>query len=174
MQEEIHRAYKRRLAREKKKQEAIDLAPSKALQPKSRTIRYDNMKSAMAEEGVIALALREPALLDHAAELKAQEFSAPLLGKVFGQLQSRHAQGLEVSLAVLEELTSEEASHVAMIFQRQQGDADAFGLANKKALQGDRGQQKQSCGDEHPQEHRAEVVPGGELDGHKIPPFLSS
>ena len=121
MQEEIHRAYKRRLAWEKKKQEAIDLAPSKALQPKSRTIRYDNMKSAMAEEGVIALALREPALLDHAAELKAQEFSAPLLGKVFGQLQSRHAQGLEVSLAVLEELTSEEASHVAMIFQRQQG-----------------------------------------------------
>ena len=121
MQEEIRRAYKRRLAREKKKQEAINLAPSKALQPKSRTIRYDNMKSAMAEEGVIALALRDPALLDHAADLKPQEFSAPLLGKVFSQLQSRYAQGLEVSLAVLEDMTSEEASHVAMILQRQQG-----------------------------------------------------
>ena len=121
MKLEIDRALKRRVNREKKKQEEIDLAPAKALQPKSRTIRYDNMKSAMAEEGVIALALREPALLDHAADLKPQEFSAPLLGKVFGQLQSRHAQGLEVSLAVLEELTSEEASHVALISQRQQG-----------------------------------------------------
>ena len=75
----------------------------------------------MAEENVIALALRDPALLDHAADLKPQEFSAPLLGKVFSQLQSRHIQGLEVSLAVLEDMTSEEASHIAMIFQRQQG-----------------------------------------------------
>ena len=121
MRLEISRALKRRQNREKKKQEAIDLAPAKALQPKSRTIRYDNMKSAMAEENVIALALREPALLDHAADLKPQEFSAPLLGKVFSQLQSRHTQGLEVSLAVLEDMTSEEASHIAMIFQRQQG-----------------------------------------------------
>ena len=121
MKLEISRALKRRQNREKKKQEAIDLAPAKALQPKSRTIRYDNMKSAMAEENVIALALREPALLDHAADLKPQEFSAPLLGKVFSQLQSRHIQGLEVSLAVLEDMTSEEASHIAMIFQRQQG-----------------------------------------------------
>ena len=121
MKLEISRALKRRQNREKKKQEAIDLAPAKALQPKSRTIRYDNMKSAMAEENVIALALRDPALLDHAADLKPQEFSAPLLGKVFSQLQSRHTQGLEVSLAVLEDMTSEEASHIAMIFQRQQG-----------------------------------------------------
>jgi len=121
MKEEIRRAFKRRTAREKKKQEAIDLAPAKALQPKSRTIRYDNMKSAMAEEGVIALALREPALLDLAADLKMQEFSAPLLGKVFSQLQSRHQQGQEVSLAVLQDLSPEEASHVAMIVHRQQG-----------------------------------------------------
>ena len=49
-------------------QEKIDLAPMKALQPKDKSIRYDNMRSAMAEEGVIAQLLREPALMD---ELKS-------------------------------------------------------------------------------------------------------
>ncbi len=121
MKEEIRRAYKRRQNREKKKQEAIDLAPAKALQPKSRTIRYDNMKSAMAEETAIALVLRDPSLLDSAPDLKAEEFSAPLLGRVYGQLQMRHSQSLDVSLAVLEELTSEEASHIASVVQRQEG-----------------------------------------------------
>ena len=118
---EIGKAYKRRQNREKKKQEAIDLAPAKALQPKSRTIRYDNMKSAMAEESVIALSLREPALLDKADQLRKEEFSSELLARVFEQLKSRHRQGLEVSLAVLEDMNSEEMSHIAGIFQRQEG-----------------------------------------------------
>ena len=106
---------------QRQKQEAIDLAPAKALQPKSRNIRYDNMKSAMAEECVIALALREPALLDLAQDLQPEAFSAPLLGNIYGQLRRRHDMGLEVSLAVLEELSSDEASHAASITQRQQG-----------------------------------------------------
>ena len=121
MSMEIKRAIKRRQAMDKKKQEAIDLAPAKALQPKSRTIRYDNMKSAMAEECVIALALRDPALLDLADDLEPETFSAPLLSNIYGQLRRRHKMGLEVSLAVLEELTSDEASHAASITQRQEG-----------------------------------------------------
>ena len=48
MKLEVSKAYKRRIYREKKKQEQIDLAPTKALQPKTRSIRYDNMKSARA------------------------------------------------------------------------------------------------------------------------------
>lgn len=121
MKLEIEKAYKRRVNREKKRQESIDLAPAKALQPKSRTIRYDNMKSAMAEEGILSLALRDPALLDQAKDLKPEVFSSPLLGKVYGQLKSRHEQGLEVSLAVLEDLNPEEMSHVTGILHRQEG-----------------------------------------------------
>ena len=75
----------------------------------------------MAEETVIALSLREPALLDRAGELKPEEFSVSLLGKVYEQLIGRHRQGLEVSVAVLTELTAEEMSHVVLICQRQQG-----------------------------------------------------
>ena len=121
MKIEVSKAYKRRINREKKQQEKIDLAPAQALRPKSRTIRYDNMRSAMAEEAVIALVVKAPALLDQAASLRAEEFSAPLLGRVFDQLRKRHDQGMEVSLGVLEELTAEEMSHVAGILHRQEG-----------------------------------------------------
>ncbi len=121
MKLEIDKAYKRRIYREKKRQETIDLAPAQALQPKSRTIRYDNLKSAMAEEKLLALAFRSPALLDSTGDLTQAQFSSPLLGKVFSQLKDRHHQGLEVSPAVLEELSQEEMSHVAGLLQRQQG-----------------------------------------------------
>ena len=121
MKIEVGKAYKRRLARERKKQERISLAPAAALQPKSRSIRYENMKSAMAEENVIALALRSPALLDQTGELTGEVFSSPLLGRVYDQLALRHAEGLEVSLAGLADFTSDEMSHVAGILHRQQG-----------------------------------------------------
>ena len=130
MKLEVNRAFKRRVAREKKKQEKIDLSPARNLQPKSRNIRYDNMKSAMAEEMVLALCLREPALLDHTRELKAEMFSSELLGRVFSQLDLRHRNGLEVSLAGLTDFTAEEMSHIAGILQRQEGPVNEQALAD--------------------------------------------
>ena len=121
MKMEVGKAFKRRTDREKKKQEKIDLAPVKALQPRDRSIRYDNMKSALAEEGVLAQGMREPALLDLCGALTPEKFSVNLFGRVFGQMQKRHKQGLDVSLAVLENLTAEETAHLAGICQRQEG-----------------------------------------------------
>ena len=120
MKMEIDRAWKRRQYQQKKKQEAIDLAPAQALQPKSRTIRYENVKSAMAEECIIAQILREPALLDQTKNLQAEMFSSELLGRVYGQLRQRHETGMDVSVAVLTGLSSEEMSHITAIVQRQQ------------------------------------------------------
>ncbi len=121
MKLEINKAYKRRKSREKKKQEAIDLAPAKALQPKSRTIRYDNMKSAMAEEGILAHILKDPTMLDHAGTLQAEDFSVELLGRAYSQLLDRYQQGMEVSLAVLSDMSAEEMNHLSAVSQRQQG-----------------------------------------------------
>ncbi|MBR5569537.1 MAG: DNA primase [Oscillospiraceae bacterium] len=121
MKLEIAKAYKRRQNKQRKQQEAIDLAPVKALQPKSRTIRYDNVKSAMAEEGILAQILREPAMLDQAGSLKAEDFSVELLGRVYAQLLDRYKQGLEVSLSVLADMTAEEMNHLSAISQRQTG-----------------------------------------------------
>ena len=130
MKMEISKAYKGRLAREKKKQEKIDLAPVQALQPKSRSIRYENIKSAMAEETVLAMVLKAPALLDQTGALKAENFSSALLGKVFRQLKNRHDSGMEVSLAVLEDLSSEEISHLTGIYHRQQGPVNDAALSD--------------------------------------------
>ena len=128
MKLEVNKAFKRRMAIKRKQQEKIDLAPAKAMQPKERSIRYDNMKSAMAEEGILSQILREPGLLDVCRNLQGSDFSVPLLGKVYDQLRSRHEQGLEVSISVLADLTGEETSHIAGISQRQQGvvNEDAF------------------------------------------------
>ena len=121
MKLEVNKAFKRRIAREKKKQEKIDLEPMKALQPKTRSIHYENMKSALAEESVIAQVLREPALLDVCKDLTAEQFSVELLGRVYAQLQKRHFSGMEISIGVLAELTPEETSHLAGICQKQAG-----------------------------------------------------
>ena len=121
MKIEVEKAYKRRVDREKKKQEKINLAPAQALQPKSRTIRYENVRSAVAEETVIAMILREPVLIDSITDLGAEEFSSSLLGEVYRQLVQRNHQGLEVSVGVLEDLDTEQMSHVTSVYQRHQG-----------------------------------------------------
>ena len=124
MKLEIERAFKRRQYHDKKKQEKINLSPAQNLQPKSRTIRYDNMKSAMAEESVLTMAFRDPSLLDCVGKLKAEYFSSELLGRVYRQLMKRHAEALEISPAVLEDLNAEEMSHIVGIMQRMDGPAN--------------------------------------------------
>ena len=121
MKLEVDKAAKRRRYQEAKKQEKIDLAPARNLQPKSRSIHYDNMKSAVAEEGVLAMAMKEPALLDQCQGLKAECFSVPLFGRVFRQLYDRFSEGMELSLGTLSGLEPEEMSHLAGVLQRRSG-----------------------------------------------------
>ena len=126
---EVNKAFKRRLAREKKKQERHDLAPAANLQPKSRKIRYDNVKSAVAEETVLAMVLKSAALLDQTVQLKPEHFSSELLGRVYGQFVQRHNQGLELNLSGLE-LNSDEMGHIAGIAQREIGPVNEQALAD--------------------------------------------
>ncbi len=63
MAQEVKRAFSARLRREKKQQERRDLAPASQLQPKQRGLRYENIRSALAEEGVLRLVLLDPELL---------------------------------------------------------------------------------------------------------------
>ena len=130
MKLEVNRAFKRRIAREKKKQEKIDLAPARSLQPKTRAIRYDNIRSARAEESVLAQCMRQSALLDQAAGLKPEMFSVEVFGRVFDQITRRYREGLEVSLAGLTDFTPEEMSHIAAILHSQQGPLNEQALAD--------------------------------------------
>ena len=121
MEIEIRKSHDRREKKQKREEEKRVLEAARNVQPKSRTIRYDDVKSARAEEGLIAMAMREPALLDLAANLKAEEFSVPLFANVYTQMQTRHLSGLGVSVASLEDLDSDQASHIAMIAQSMSG-----------------------------------------------------
>lgn len=121
MKIEVNKAFKRRVAREKKKQERIDLSPSTNHQPKERNLHYKNIRSAMAEEGVISMLLREPALAEHCQHLTQDAFSSELLGRVFTQLMISWSTGNALSMASLSDLTPEETAHIASIYQGMDG-----------------------------------------------------
>ena len=130
MKLEINKAFKHRMAKERKRQEKQDLAPVQNLQPKTRAFFYKNMKSAMAEETVLAMVLKEPALFDKAGTLREETFSAPVLGRAFAQMYGRYRRGQEVSVAVLAEFTPEEMAHIAGITQRHTGPVNEKILAD--------------------------------------------
>ena len=130
MKIEVNKAFKRRIAREKKKQERIDLSPATTHQPKDRAIRYDNMRSAMAEETVLAMILRNPELADQCTGLSGDMFSSALLGKAYNQLISNRQDGNEISIAALSDFTAEEISHIASIAQRSDGPVSEKALSD--------------------------------------------
>ena len=126
MAQEVKRAFSARLRREKKQQERRDLAPASQLQPKQRGLRYENIRSALAEEGVLRLVLLDPELLSAMDGLTGAEFSSPLLGRTFDLLRARAAEGLSVQLAGLAaELTGEEMDHLAQVAAKPESVANA-------------------------------------------------
>ena len=117
---EINKAFKRRVATEKKAQEKRDLEAAAARQPKTREVRYDNMRSAMAEEGVVRMLLREPHLFARAERLTEEEFSVPMFGKVFAAWRERWQEDLGVTPTCLTEtLTPAEMAHLTAVLQKQ-------------------------------------------------------
>ena len=116
MKLEVDRALKARLRKAKKQQERRDMAPASQLQPKSRGLRYENIRSALAEEGLIRLLILEPGLIHRMEGVTGEEFSSPLLGRAFDRLAARAREGLSTHPAVLtEEFTSEEMDHLIQV-----------------------------------------------------------
>ncbi|NCE63454.1 DNA primase [Pseudoflavonifractor sp. 524-17] len=116
MAQEVKREFTRRMKQAKKQQERKDLTPAAQLQPKAYGMRYTNMRSARAEEGVLRLLLLEPALFSSLGGLTAEQFSAPVLGKIYDLLCRRAREGRSLQLAALAgELSPEESSHLAAI-----------------------------------------------------------
>lgn len=114
--QEVKKAFQRRLRKEQKQQERRDLTPAIQLQPKSRGLRYENIRSARAEEGVLRLLLLDPSLHRELTQLRPEEFSSPLLGKAYALLLRRAEDGLSTQLSLLAgELTGEEMDHLTQV-----------------------------------------------------------
>jgi len=129
MKLEVSKAFKRRMAIQRKQEEKKNLAPADGHQPRTRSIRYENLRSAMAEEGVLQMVLREESLLDTLRELPGGQFSSQLLGKVYDALQQQRHHGGLCSLAALEgQFTKEEMEHLTSVAQKSDN------LVNEDAL----------------------------------------
>ena len=126
MKLEVQRALKRRNAKERKAELRRDLNPAAALQPKERTLRYENLRSARAEEGLLRLLLLDESLFSDAPPLREDEFSSPLLGRAFSLLWQAHREGRSVSLnALAGDLSSEEMSHITSVCQQPESMSNA-------------------------------------------------
>jgi len=122
---EVDRARKKRLAAEKKKREQKQLQPKQNLQPTQWDMRYTNVRSALAEEGVIRLLLLDPTLAER-CQLLPEDFSSPVLGKIYGLLLQKQQNGEDVNIPVLAgELTGEEMSHLSRIAEKPESLASA-------------------------------------------------
>lgn len=116
MKLEINRALKRRLAAEKKAMEKT--RPTTAYQPKERSLRYVNVKSAAAEEGIIRLILLDSSLISD-IDITPEEFSSPFLGKVFSEIRTRYGEQRSLTLPSLsQDLTGEEMSVLTRIITK--------------------------------------------------------
>lgn len=119
MKLEVQRAFKQQRAREKRAELRKDLNPAAQLQPKERTLRYENIRSARAEEGILRLLLLDEGLFPPTPPLEETDFSSPLLGRAFGLLWQAKEAGRPVTLAALTgTLSPEEMSHIAAVCQQ--------------------------------------------------------
>ncbi len=118
MRREIDRSQKRQLRRGEKQQTRRVLQPVQMNQPEVRALRYDNMRSGKAEEGVISLLMNDPDLLSQTAGLSPEDFTVPLFGRVYEQIWTRWSEGRPVSIHTLgQDLSGEEMNHLVSILQ---------------------------------------------------------
>lgn len=119
MKLEIARAFKRRKAMQRKDQEKKELEISVARQPKMREVRYDNLRSAMAEESLLRMLLRQPDLFARCEGVEDDYFSVPMFAKAFSALRERWRSDLSVTPAALAELlTPAEMSHLTSVLNK--------------------------------------------------------
>ena len=123
MKLEVQRAFKRRIARDRKMRERQELNLSRTLQPTERAIRYDDLRSAMAEEGVIRLLMQDDSLFPDQPPLREEEFSSPLLGRIYSELW--RCRGGSSMAALSAALTPEEMSHLTTLLQKPESAANA-------------------------------------------------
>ena len=116
---EVRRAVGRRASRERRQELRRDLNPAAQLQPKERELRYDNIRSARAEEGVLRLLVQNDGAFPDEAPLAPEQFSSPLLGRAYGLLWQARAEGRRPSLPVLaEQFSQEEMNHLTSVCQQ--------------------------------------------------------
>ncbi len=93
MAAEVDKARRGAAKKARAQEERQAMTPANNVQPKERELRYSNVRSARAEEGVIRLLLLDPSLYPKAQSLVEEKFSSPFLWKVYRLLMERYRAG---------------------------------------------------------------------------------
>ena len=121
MADEVEQLRKRKFRADRKQEERKNLVPTQKLQPKERSLRYTNVRSARAEEGVLRIVLLQDDFFRQLEDLGAEQFSSDLLGRAYGELKRRWQEGRPVALSALDGVfTAEELDHLATVAQEPQ------------------------------------------------------
>ena len=118
------RSKNRRQARRTLQRENLNTAALR--QPHDRAIRYTDLRSAMAEEGVIRLLALDGSLAEKCRELEPEDFSSEFLGGLYRMLREAWEEGRPLSPAALAaRCTPEEMSHLSGVLQKPEAPAQA-------------------------------------------------
>ena len=123
---EVERMRKRRISEARKKESRDQTRPVLNAQPAQKGIRYDDPRSARAEEGLIRLLYLDPGLARGKDLPGAETFSSPVLGRFYAELLRRIQNGERISLGVLAgQFTPEEMSHFTTVLNGTEDLANA-------------------------------------------------
>lgn len=115
---EVEQYRKRPAQKTRRKEERAALTPAAGLQPKDRDLRYENVRSARAEEGIVGFLFLDPTLIRLCGELSPEDFSAPVWAKIYGLIRRRLEEGGGLDPACLDgDLSGPEASLLAKLLQ---------------------------------------------------------
>ena len=124
VQDEIKQLRRRKAASARRKDEREQLRPVRMSQPQAQGIRYENPRSAAAEQGVIRLLYIDPELFRN-VELGEGDFSSKELWQIYSALRRHVDGGGKLSPAALSgELTAEEASLFTSLIQSPESAAN--------------------------------------------------
>ena len=100
LKQEVERQRNRNLKNSRKQYERSMARPARNAQPQEKKLRYDDIRSAVAEEGVIRLLLLDPGMIPECS-LEAEEFTSPILRRIYEDLQRRQKEGRSVTASAL-------------------------------------------------------------------------
>ena len=117
---EVNKAYKRRRYAQKKKEERKNLRP--ADQAAADGIKYENVRSATAEEGLLSQILLEPSLLEETGGLRPEDLSVELFGRALRWMRQRWQEGQSITVSAMNgEFQPEEIAHISRVARKNEG-----------------------------------------------------
>lgn len=117
--DEVKRRRTQRARRQKRDEQRAALRPAHAMQTQPSGVKYENPRSAAAEEGVVRLLFLDPELFRRSAPPDAALFTTPELRHIYETLLSKALRGEAFSMGSLSAtLTPQEVSLLTGIIQQ--------------------------------------------------------